>query len=939
MADKLTHKERSAFNRALEHPELFLILFSNVKEPYWFDAFQEEGLLKPENSPQPRKIEDGYVSVPNWPILTYLVNSSVALQYKKNAEHAPKYLKLIKDVTQHAKDYQYSNYRTWWQFSKILEKIPSRIIQEKDLDVIDYWLDDRNGSDLIAEQIGAKWLVGLLNSDDEHSLCLSRKILSVLYQVTIVEDNHFEGEGKNALFRFDNHDAQKITKEVAKISGEKLGEDAVSIFDERLKNVINELKNDTWSSLWHPAIEDHEQNEHRDEANNILVQAYRDSLDGFIEINVEKAGEHIKEMLGGECQTIHRLAISSISNNYDKFKNLTNKLLKKDFFSTNYRHEMWHFLYKNYQSFNANQQHKALEIIDDISINDRDGVCHNEYTAYNKVCWLDAIKSYGEEEKKLYEDNLQLAKTGEPDHPDFSSYMFPAELVSHESPFSIDELGGLSTRDLVEKLNNYKNPEIWHGPGVSGLCVMFNLLIKRDPRKFYLELDQFVGLELPYINEIIRAYSDLWADKYDLPWGYVWEKLLKFFETIINKSDFWGDDNKLQSDSSVSGRHQIVSGISKMLKDGANPGDSALSTVPIEDAKKIIFHLLCKETGSEFSVSENVVVIARSNPRGRCLEALIQLAFRSCRLADEENNNNHSVAWANFESRFDAELDRADTENPEYEFVTLVTYRLPYFLYMSEEWVLSNLDRVFDQSCDLKWACAMQGWAYVNFLHLKIYQHLATHGDFIKALDAENIIGLVKEKVIEYIAVAFLQGVDNENGLMDTLIERNKHEEIHLLIRKIRAVRDEINPIEQKKIFELFPKILANIDFLTDNGKKIASQLCAWAEFIDSIDGKQKEWLLEIAPYAETNQAPRLLENILRLSEKQPYESQEIWLEMLKEYLYPHPEDVIKKLLKNIVSHGHEGKQKARDVTELYFKHGATEPSEWLDEVIADNNN
>ena len=943
MADKLTHKERSAFDRALEHPELFLILFSKVKKLYWFDVFQEEGMLEPEKSLKYYKSgEVGHIEIPNWSIITYLVNSSVALQDEKNAEYARKYLNLIKDVTKHAKDNEYSNYRTWWQFSKILENISPRIIQEKDLDVIDYWLKDRNGSDLIAEQIGMKWLDGLLENDDEHSLCLSRKILSVLYQVTIVEDNHFGGESKNALFRFDKYYAEKITNEVAKISGERLGEGAIFIFDEQLKYVLKELNNDTWSSLWHPAIEDHEQNKYRNETKNMLVQAYRDSLDGFIKISTEKAGEHIKKMLDGEYQTIHRLAIHSISNNYSTFEKFTDEILNDGFFSDNYRHEMWHFLHKNYQEFSAKQKNQTLKIIGDISMNDGDNVYHKEATAYNKVCWLDAIKSFGGKENNLYEENLQVAKTGEPDHPDFSSYMSSATMVFHESPFSIDELGSLSTGDLIEKLNNYENLDIWSEPSVDGLRAVFNQLIKRDPRKYYLELDQFVGLGLPYINEIIRAYSDLWEEKTDLPWDDVWNKLLKFFEDIIHKPDFWDDENNQQSDSSVYDRRQIVSGISKIVKSGAYPGDSALSVVPIEGAKKIILHLLSKEKGSKFKEGENAVSIAINSPRGQCLEALINFAFRSCRLADKENNKDHSEAWEGFQPLFDAELDRADAENPEYEFITLVTNWLPHFLYMSEEWVLSNLDKIFDQSCDLKWACAMQGHAYVKTLGPKVYQRLASHGDLIKALDTENIIGLVKEKVIEFIVIAFLGDMDNETNLMDTLIERNKYEEIYRLIWEIRARRNKNKDNVQKKVFELFPKLLDRIDFSTDNGKKTASQLCIWAEFVDNIDsinGKQKEWLLKIAKYAKCDHKDHeLLGNLSRLSEKYPCESQEIWLKMLDEYLYPYPEDAIREFLKNLISSGKDGERKAKEVVDKYLQHGATTPAEWLEEVMAGNN-
>ncbi|WP_424947877.1 hypothetical protein [Candidatus Spongiihabitans sp.] len=940
MMDNLSNREQSLLQDVAENDDRRLLFFQKVKGLKWFDALYEEGYFSPKDNPKPVSVEGtDYVNIPYWPITDYLVKTATELPAQEYDKYAKKFVQILVGVTEYAKKHEYSNYRTWWKFSRILENIPPQILREKDLDIIDYWLKDRNGSDLIAEQIGMKWLVGLLKSDNKHSLRLSKKILDILYQVMITKGNNFETSSKNASFRFDKYYAEKITNEVAKISGEKLGEGAIFIFDEQLKYVLKKLNNDTWSSLWHPAIEDHEQNKYRNETKNMLVQGYRDSLDGFIEINVEKAGEHIKEMLNGEYQTIHRLAIHSISNNYTGFKNFTDELLTDVFFSSNFRHEMWHFLHKNYEEFSSKQKNQILKIIGDISINDGDNVYHKEATAYNKVCWLDAIKSFGGKENNLYEENLQIAKTGEPDHPDFSSYMSSVEWVKRESPFSIDELGGLLIGDLIEKLNNYENLDIWSEPSVDGLRAMFNQLIKREPRKFYLELDRCADLDLPYINEIIRAYSDLWEEKTDLPWDDVWNKLLKFFEDMIHKPGFWDDENNQQSDSSVYDRRQIVSGISKIVKSGAYPGDSALSVVPIEDAKKIILHLLSKEKGGKFKEGENAVVIAINNPRGQCLEALINLASRSCRLADKENNDNHSATWKNFCSHFDAELDRADAEKPEYEFITLVTNWLPHFLYMSEEWVLSNLDRIFDQSRDLKWACAMQGHAYVRTLGPKVYQRLASHGDLIKALDTENIIGLVKEKVIEHIVISFLDDMDNETNLMNILIERNKYEEIYRLIWEIRTARNKSKANMQKKVFELFPKILTKIDFSTDDGKKTASQLCIWAEFIDSIDGEQKKWLLDIAKYAKCDHKDHeLLKNLSRLSERQPFESQEIWLTMLDEYLYPYPEDAIREFFKNLINNGKDGERKAKEVVGKYLKLELTQPQEWLEEVRAGNN-
>ena len=941
-ADRLTPENSNALDKGLEYPELLPILFDKVEKLYWFDAFQDKGLLKPKNNPHPYDTEDGNVRVPNWSIMTYLVNSSVVLQDIKNVEYAKRYLDLINVVTEYAENNEYSNYRTWWQFSKILGNIPSQIIQEKDLDVIEYWLKDNYGSDLVADQIGTKWLVALLNSNDEHSVHLSKKIFAILYRIIVVDDKGFEAVEEKALFRFDKHYARQITNKVATLSGEKLGEVAILIFDKQLKNVLDISNNDSWSSMWHPAIEEHEQNEYNDDIERILIQAYRDSLDGYIKTDTEKACKYVETMLGSEYQTIHRLAIHSISNNYPVLKNLTDILLNEKFFSYGYRHEMWHFLHQNYPNLNDKQKDRTLKIIDDVSKDDEDGNHHAEATAYNKACWLAAIESYGDKELNLYKKNIKIAKVKELDHPDFSSYTSQFIPPRHKSPFSVDELGSLSVDDLVTRLSDYKNSDNDSEVSFRGLSATFNLLIKRDPNKFYLELNKFVNLDLLYINEIILAYSDLWAEKASLPWDDVWYKLLQFFESVIEQSNFLNVKTSEQSDMFATTQDSIVSSISKLIKSGTKSDDHAFSAHRLEDAKKVIVHLLDKTKGNDFSKEENAVTIAINSPRGHCLEALINLALRSCRLCDKKKDKDHSEAWGKFQPIFDDELRRADADAPEYEFVTLVVNYLLNFLYMSKEWMLDNLDKIFDQNNDVKWSYAMQGYAYVNRIHPAIYRHLASKGDFLRALNDKNTENSVTQRVIQNIAIAFLNGLDeldSESSLMNTLIKRNESEEINRLIWLVWRAREENNIKLQSKVFELWPKISDNIDFYTDSGKKIAAQLSCWIAFIDKIEGPQKEWLHKIAPYAKTMQdGYQFLENLSRLSDKQPFDAQEIWLKTIGQDSYPYPEDTIKKFLKNIVNHGSGGKRKAEEVVEKYLKHGETRPSGWLVEILAESN-
>ena len=76
------------------------------------------------------------------------------------------------------------------------------------------------------------------------------------------------------------------------------------------------------------------------------------------------------------------------------------------------------------------------------------------------------------------------------------------------------------------------------------------------------------------------------------------------------------------------------------------------------------------------------------------------------RLADKHGGV-HIDVWKNLEPTYNAELARADIG--EYEFATLVVNYLPNFLYMSKNWVLANLSKIFDQENYQRWLCAMNG--------------------------------------------------------------------------------------------------------------------------------------------------------------------------------------------------------------------------------------
>ena len=933
---KISINEKDLLKRIQETPELRTLFFRKVKGLKWFDTLFAFGYFSAKNipSPVPSK-EKGYVNIPRWDVVDYLVKTSHELSKEQGSDYVPRFLEIITNATAFAKENKFGNYHVWWKFSEVLSQIPSKFLAPENLDVVDYWLDDKYERGIVTEVIGEKWLGSLLEEGNENALSLANKLLEILYSVDFTEQESGGRSRREANLRFDYYRADKVTKKVAFLAGRRLGRQAVSVFHSKLTEVLDELDNDSWSSLWQPAIEEHEQNEHHNDVENVLVAGYRDSLTGYMDGLPGEASRYVATLLNSRYQTIERLAIHCIGQNSLLCKELCDRLINGKYLQANYRHEIWHFLNLNYADFNDRQKHNVLALIKRKTRNNKEGLMQEGASAYERSTWLAAIKDLGHEESKLYQDACTVART-EPDHPDFSSYM-SSGWGGQKSPYSVEELRSLSVNELVQTLVTYQAVGGWEEPGIEGLSKAIRQLFKNAPLHYYGNLGSFVELDLAYVYEIIEAYSELWNEKTNLPWDEVWQCLLAYMKAILEQDRFWDPANTKQREGFLPNRYWVVGAIGRLLEAGAKSDDHAFHENHHDVAESILRMILEKEGGEKFKEDSDAVSISINSPRGRCIEALINLTLRACRLEDRKNDGNHTAAWAHFRTYYDAELERS--EKGEYEFATLVANYLPNFLYMSEEWVIGNLDRIFDHADYLKWLCAMQGYSYVKIVHQEIYSYLKEHGDFLRVLGDENLKDHFVDKVVQHIVVAFINdydGLTEEDSLINVLLNRKDFEELNYLIRFFWTLRKDGDDKLKAKVYQLWPMLLDVVDLSSNEGKKLASSLCHWAAFVEHFDATTTALLLAIAPHAdESYNSYDLLENLARLSNEQPFEANEIWLKMLQGSAPDFPEEAIRTILANLCSQGYEGIRVARETVSEYLKKGVDRPSVLLKEITS----
>ena len=929
----LNPKEIDLLERVVSKIELQPIFFKKVKGLKWFDPLKDCGFFNPSKNPPPVK-QERYIQVPTWPVTEYLAVTAPELLIEGNEAYAGKFFDLLKECTDYSIEHEYSNYRTWWQFSKIIRYIPVNLISLNDLSIIKHWLADPYERSLVADEMGENWLPKLLDNTDEHSHHLALKLIDLLFKIDIVQFDKIHVY-KEAQMLVKEWYAKKIAAKIINKAGTVLKQGVVDTFKVKTEDVLRELDKDAWSYVWRTAIEDHDNNNKNDDAVDVIIEAFRDSLLSWIAIEPEIAKQYVAKLLVSEFQTLKRIAIYVTNEKFNLLSGLIDNIIVDVNFNNNLRHELWHLLNGHFNDFSVVQQQKVIQIINSLMELDEDKNVIEGSTAYQQSVWLSALKEHSSEILMTY--NELISKAGsEPEHPDCASYI-SVGWVRYKSPISREVILSLGIEKLVQELDAFEAKGGFNEPDINGLAKEFKSSVKSEPLKFHSHLRKFLNTKHAYIHSLIASYRELWIEKTQLPWDDIWRNLLSFCKLIVEDSNFKADKNNNKENIDYADFNSLISEIGKLIEVGTKSDDHAFDASMLESAQEILVIILNNQKGRSFEVSSDAVSIAINSARGQCIEALINLTLRSCRLQDQLTKR-HEEAWEKFKPLFDAELKKVN--EGAYEFATLVTQYLPNFMYISKDWVISNLNEIFNDRDYLGWLCAMQGYVYSD-VYKEIYQFLASNGHLLKALDDQNIRERLNEALVQQIIIAYLndyESLEEPSSMIAKLLARKNTSELSQLIWFLGVQSKGSDAQLNNKIFELWPKLINIIDVASSDGKKLASKLCSWVVFINEITNQNRNLLIDIVPYVDVDHNTYIMmENLARLSENQPEETFQIWMKILDRDTPEYPPEAIKTLLLNINKSGSEGIRNAKAIASKYIAVGNDQLSQWLkslDDVV-----
>lgn len=853
--------------------------FGKLVQKEWIDYLKSFGFFKNNPPPIESPKQAGLYAVPQWPVLDYLEKVSKECNEPEDHQYAEALMQIIRDVTRPKDGEKADNYRTWWYFTKIMSNLPADVIKLDDIDLVNDWLDSKFRISLVDGELANVFMPKLLQSSVESDWKKATKLVEIVTRIRWVEIKYSEDHVvREPHAIIDPIYLQELFKKNHDLLGGRCGNEVTEILKTQLKEVLRPDKDDLYSYIWRPAIEDHEQNIGND-TRNVLISGLRDVLLAYPDTQTADAKSALHGLFNENILILKRIALYIINERYGTFADLFWEVITHELFDINLRHELFELLKRHFRDFSPTQQNQLVDIIDALTKDWREGADKTLLDAGLRLDWFQALKGQGNERvDRLYEEYLRIVKYPS-EHPAFSSYI--ETWAGEISPCSVEELLSKSVSEIVQYVNSFKGSTKWKEPTEEGLAEVLKGAVKQKPEKFENDLSLFLETRLTYQHSILRAFEELWNDKKIFNWG----KVLDFCFSIISPDQFWQQSDAPKEPGLQPTRTWITSVISGLIETGVKTDGWAFEETFLPKAEEIILWIIEKEKSTAKGQEGNALNEAMNTPKGHCLMALVNYSLRRARLADKRKEE-RSHFWRRIQPVFDRELNQCTGGN--FEFSALAGTYLLNLNYLSKEWIAANINKIFPINYRSNWRCAMEGYAYVSTFDPNIYRLLKEHGHLKEALRTNFKAPHVRQKLIQSISVGYLQGLEGLEGtesLFALILQDWKWEDIFEIIsffwsyHHVQKLEDGIRGL----ILDFWRWCSAKIRGNEADNASILSDLNLLTAFLMGISEEQKTWLLQSAPYVdEKYHSSFFLEYLDRHTSQYPEAVAEVYLKMLE---------------------------------------------------------
>ena len=877
--------------------------FRELKHPAWLKPLKEAGSFDPEENPPLHEVPDspGHYRTPVW----------YALEYVEKVAHHPECpVDVLVDIVDAIVDdindtgERIENYYTNQRLIEIIGTFPIARIESKHITFMSTALKYGWVSREIGETILPKFLT-------EGEKALSLELLKVMINAQVI-NHHIRPAMKEYWLK------EAIKKEEQAIS-ELCGFEAAQIALKRIRTLVDE---GVHSFDFIERIEIEPSYGRRQRYAELLVSFtcrmfHLASSDSIVETVKSLLKEGVAERNyqdgKGSPATFGRIALNVITHHYDDLKGLFWEWEGNPLEEYELKPQLYQLIETHCINFDEGEIEQILHWIEShryhVALTE-EGEESTKVAAIYKREWLTALLKTGNEKVNAAYHKYKRINPKRIESPGLSrSIKIGYEEVN---VMTVAELSTMSNAEIAQYLNDSQEEKFW-ADSIHGLVEVLRECVEANPRRFTDDLQPFQSVRYQYRHSILSGLLNAWRDKQEFDWG----ALLEFTHHILSSEQFWTE----HPEGRFNYRDWIISTTADLIAEGTGDDKYAFDPQLLPLAEKILM-ILVEKAEPSVSTLKNLHFDVLNSVRGRVFSAMVDYALRYARI----NNPKQDIRWPqSIREDFTKRLDRS--VEPSFEFSFTLGHYLPNLLYLDEEWVIDNIDRIFPQQDKFHWGAAFSGYLFRSGISENLYSLLKKRGHYQKALNTAFEDQEVLGKLVEHVCTGWIEDCETLNDKTSLIYQLVNSGNPKLLSEMVDFFWRKQYDTPDKVKLKVKPAWRNLIGVVASNSSKaeyqeILSSLSGWLELIDKIDEETLEWLKLSAKYVERGfNSASFVEALRKHVTHTPNKVREIYLEMLNNKVYPdYPPTDIQEIVRILYNQGY--KEDAVNICNLYARAG-----------------
>jgi len=373
---------------------------------------------------------------------------------------------------------------------------------------------------------------------------------------------------------------------------------------------------------------------------------------------------------------------------------------------------------------------------------------------------------------------------------------------------------------------------------------------------------------------LISGLGDAWRGGA----SFEWDELFDLMLGIAKSDEFWSEEYPRDRYHYDYKRYTIHK-IAEIIEHGTSDDNHAFAPELLPQAENILL-ILARRTESYISEPYDVSSSILGSAKGQVFMAMVNYSLRVAKVYIKAKEERWAPA---IKEDFFKRLDR-DFE-PSIEFSLMLGQYLYSILYLDDEWVISNVDRIFPKENVPHWKAAFAAYLYYSGdVCRELYMLLRNSGHYARAIETEFNDDSISRELVRHICTGYVEGWDNlvgHSSLIHKLIESKKPNHLSNVMYLFWMQRDKLNDKIKSRLKPLWGALFQVLSFNEANPEyqKEISELSRWLSLIDEIDNQIFEWLKLSSGYAQSD--PYFIEYLSKHVEGTPVYVAELLLDCL----------------------------------------------------------